>query len=193
MSTKGQIGVEAIRAYLVKHHGAATKAAWSLLDGETVAKILDEAWKGSESKETAKSRPAGKQPDAEWLDSLQADPANQGLDVREQLDKARLWCNQNRRICTRRFFLGWLLRAERVIGPGKTAVNALPEIPGWREFLLLRKAEGRFLQPVPETWESLSIDDRTMVRGFRSSAQSALEFSRSNPEGFRDRCNRSGL
>jgi len=53
--------------------------------------------------------------EAEWLASLACEPANAGLDVSKEADRARFWCGQNGRKFTRRFFANWLLRADRTI------------------------------------------------------------------------------
>jgi hypothetical protein len=52
----------------------------------------------------------------EWLSELEANPVSAGLDVRRELGKAQFWCRENRRVCTRRFFTNWLIKAERPTG-----------------------------------------------------------------------------
>jgi hypothetical protein len=55
------------------------------------------------------------QTDESWLASLASDPANAGVDVAREADKARFWCSNNRRKFTRKMFVNWLLRADRTI------------------------------------------------------------------------------
>lgn len=58
----------------------------------------------------------------EWIADLEADEANRGLNVRSEMAKAKLWlklpANQGRKF-TRRFFVNWLLKADRVILAGQ--------------------------------------------------------------------------
>jgi hypothetical protein len=85
----------------------------------------------------------------EWIQQLEADPVSAGLDVRRELGKAQFWCRENTRVCTRRFFTNWLIKAERPTGgyggassapkkPTPTKPVLFPEnpVPGWP--LLLR-------------------------------------------------------
>lgn len=61
---------------------------------------------------------AGALSEDEWLASLKSDPANAGIDVQAQADKARFWCKNNSRQFTRRMFVNWLIKADRAInGP----------------------------------------------------------------------------
>lgn len=81
-------------------------------------------------------------PDEDWLLDLEADPANAGVDVRRELGKAQFWAKNNRRQCTRKFFVNWLLnpRIERVIGAQgagassfkRPAPDVYVEPDGWR-------------------------------------------------------------
>jgi len=60
-----------------------------------------------------------------WIASLSSDPANAGVDVAREADRARLWCKHNRRQFTRRMFVNWLLRVDRVIKSAGTG-HAVP-------------------------------------------------------------------
>jgi len=53
--------------------------------------------------------------DTAWMESLKANSTYQGLDVDLEWGKARMWCETNRRMCSRRFFVNWLNKAERPI------------------------------------------------------------------------------
>jgi hypothetical protein len=95
-------------------------------------------------KPTLKTRKEKKRQDkkgeseGEWMASLSADPANQGIDVPKEADKARFWCKQNRREFTKRFFVNWLLKADRALGSGyqaHTPIPGLPEPHNWKRWL----------------------------------------------------------
>ena len=53
--------------------------------------------------------------DDEWLDSLEQEPALQGVAIRTELAKAQFWCKNNSRQCTRKFFENWLLKAPKTV------------------------------------------------------------------------------
>lgn len=103
--TIGQQVVEAIRAYL-KTTGKRLRD----LDAATVEQIVDGAGIGRQPKARSSTKP-----DDEWLANLKEDPAFEGIDIDAQLAKARFWCGQNGRQCTRRFFSNWLLKADKPI------------------------------------------------------------------------------
>lgn len=166
----GQRAVAAIRAHL-----AASGTSWAKLTGDVVAQIIDDA----EAKEQPKRTIA--KPTQEWLDDLRNDPANEGLDVDKELTRAQLWCNQNRRVCSQRFFVNWLMKAERVIAPGRVAINALPELQGWRLFLEERAAEFPLdgsPQQIPVTWDELPRSTREVIHGQKHRLQGMVEFAR---------------
>lgn len=56
-----------------------------------------------------KKEPA--QTDEEWLAGLQTVLAYEHLNVAAEYSRAKVWCETNRRQCTRRFFTNWLNRA----------------------------------------------------------------------------------
>lgn len=72
-----------------------------------------------------------------WLAELEADPAMVGVDVRKALAEAQFWCRNNSRICTRKFFVNWLMNPKHrpVANPGgplgkpRTKGHAAPA--GW--------------------------------------------------------------
>jgi len=161
MSTKppsiGERSVAAIREYLSK-----TGAKWSHLNGETVAKIIDEAFA------KPKKGPKMIQADSDWLAELKSDPALVGIDIDRELSLAQKWARDHGRLCTRNFFMRWIQKAERVLGPGRVAVVSLPELKGWRQFLEKRKAEGMLGMAIPATWEEMDIAHRKMIHGMKS-------------------------
>lgn len=55
------------------------------------------------------------QSDESWLANLRASPAYDGIDVAKEMAKAKVWCDNNHRHFTRRFFVNWLNRAEKPI------------------------------------------------------------------------------
>lgn len=60
------------------------------------------------------SRPVTVCDDA-WIAVLSKSESYQGIDVRRELGKMRVWCETNRRQPTRRRFVNWLNRCERPI------------------------------------------------------------------------------
>lgn len=52
--------------------------------------------------------------DADWLAKLSESPANKGVDVPAEYERAKMWVSQQPgRRFTRRFFLTWLLKTDR--------------------------------------------------------------------------------
>lgn len=49
------------------------------------------------------------------VDKLSSDPAYEGIDVKREMEKARVWCETNHRNLTERFFVNWLNKADRTI------------------------------------------------------------------------------
>lgn len=66
--------------------------------------------------------------ESDWLTELQADPINQGIDVKSEVPRARFWLKQKapNRNFTRVFFVNWLLKADRVLGVAPKA-NSEPQ------------------------------------------------------------------
>lgn len=83
---------------------------------------------------TARKAPA--QSDDEWLAGLQTVLAYEHLHVAAEYSRAKVWCETNRRQCTRKFFTNWLNRASansreiapsRPLPPKQTAPRETPE------------------------------------------------------------------
>ena len=51
--------------------------------------------------------------DDEWLASIKANPAYQGIDVDREYGKMQAWCQTNGKQATRKRFLNWLNRVDR--------------------------------------------------------------------------------
>lgn len=71
------------------------------------------AHESGSDKPSPQKRPS-KLPDEEWLSELRNDPAYRGIDIGIALRRARNWCAENNRICSRRFFINWLNREKPV-------------------------------------------------------------------------------
>ncbi len=115
----------------------------------------------------------------EWIKGIEADPAMQGIDVRQELGRAKFWCKSRNRQCTQKFFENWLLKAEKTVVrsyDGATSKPAKPQppkprytletpVPGWP--LILRN----YLQtPEPladvlceKDWHDLPVDVREKI------------------------------
>lgn len=131
------------------------------------------AWHGVHDQKPVKRtvKPA----DDEWIDELQADPAFAGVDVRKELGKARFWCRENSRQCTRKFFVNWLNKADRAVVANSAPTRSGPAIspepvgwitvmrtlaPDWRRF----REEKEFGSSIP-SWPCLGADERTYILG----------------------------
>lgn len=81
-------------------------------------------WNGSEGKEgSAEASPASQD---EWLEGLVRNPAYDGIDVKVQFEKMKVWCKEHRKEPTRRRFVNWLNRCDKPITQGGRR-----EGPGW--------------------------------------------------------------
>ena len=76
--------------------------------------------------DTSISKKQKTETEADWLTSLAFDPANAGVDVPREADKCRFWCSNNNRKFTRRTFVHWLLRADRIIKSNATHTDSRP-------------------------------------------------------------------
>jgi uncharacterized protein YdaU (DUF1376 family) len=71
-----------------------------------------------------KSRPTS-ECDADWVKTLSADTAYQGIDVNRELGRMTHWCTNNRKQATRRRFINWLNRCERPLEAAGKPKNCL--------------------------------------------------------------------
>ena len=53
--------------------------------------------------------------DAEWVASLEAEPALSGVNIKREINACQFWCKNNKKLPTRRRILNWLAKAERVV------------------------------------------------------------------------------
>jgi hypothetical protein len=99
--------------------------------------------------------------DAEWIESLEHEPALKGIVIKQQLALAQLWAKQNKRVATRRFLMNWFMRAEKVVdlkAAGATHATGLklppPQGPsGWLDWL---KVELSLLSPEADAYSQLT-------------------------------------
>jgi hypothetical protein len=60
--------------------------------------------------------------DEKWIADLEKQDCYRPIEIRTELGKAQVWCRENHRRCTRKFFVNWLNRAlenYRVVGGAK--------------------------------------------------------------------------
>jgi len=70
--------------------------------------------------------------DSEWLARLVADKTYAGINVRREFGKMANWCREQRKLPTRRRFIGWLNRIEVLHAEArKREENLGPD--GWRQ------------------------------------------------------------
>ncbi len=96
-----------------------------------IEKVADfcAAWHAANDKKPVKR--VVRQTDDQWIDEIQADPANANVDVRKELGKAKFWCKNNRRVCTQQFFTNWLLnpKVERTINANSEPTRKFVALP----------------------------------------------------------------
>jgi len=122
------------------------------------------------------AKPSGKpsasaksMPDAEWLQSLKANPAYAGIEIDREFGKARAWCDTMRRTLNRRRFVNWLNRCERPMStytPHKPFKVDLPEPQGWRVWLA-KTYPGNLVTQEDRPWSSVD-------RAIQAEARKAL-------------------
>lgn len=78
-------------------------------------KIYDSVCKDKlEAKPRTVIKGVSTQTDEQWLTALCSDPAYKHItDVRREHAKAKVWCQTNQRVMTRRFFVNWLNKIDR--------------------------------------------------------------------------------
>ena len=76
-------------------------------------KSLSEPFQRVQDKDKEKDKDKEPESDAEWLSMLAINTAYFGIDVKREYAHAQMWCQTNRRKCSRKFFINWLNRAER--------------------------------------------------------------------------------
>lgn len=53
----------------------------------------------------------GAETDEDWIAGLEKQDCYQPVNIKTELGKAKVWCGENHRRCTRKFFVNWLNRA----------------------------------------------------------------------------------
>jgi len=115
--------------------------------------------------ETKPKRAAAAAPasDSEWLDSLEANPAYQGIPIRREHAKMAEWCRVNGKQPSRRRFINWLNRAEQPMNMNRPTTKPKPPIPEparWREQLRERFPTAAMLNPASplyvDSWDAAS-------------------------------------
>lgn len=134
MTSLGQ-DVRKVLSDYMQLHGLATLGR---LNGQIVQELIDEALS---SKWIVKPERVKRVvlPEADWMESLRKDPANQGLDVHLEHKKMAFWCKNHRKQPTRGRFEEWLLRADRPISgagsPSESPKTSLSEPTGFQEWV----------------------------------------------------------
>ncbi len=122
--------------------------------GAINARILHELADRAYADYQAKLKVAKKQETAaDWIDEMAKDPANEGINVREQLAKAQFWCKNNSRQCTRRFFVQWLLKADRSLAPSAANKGPISADP-YQEPSFDWRMTARVLMPNARDWSN---------------------------------------
>ncbi len=104
---------------------------------------------GTRSKPKPKPKRTAAAIDDAWLDELEKEPANRGIDVRRELGRMQFWCRNHRKIPSRARFVSWLLsplceRSIQIDGDGlssapgrkkpvppKPPLDGSAPVPGW--------------------------------------------------------------
>lgn len=114
--SKSQAKTEAARANGAKHNPSTTQANTQAQPKQEPkgmeGKGREEEEKGMEVGRVAKAPPTVS--DADWLKSLEANPAYTGIDVQREFAKCKAWCEvKKKQAPSRQRFLNWLNRVER--------------------------------------------------------------------------------
>lgn len=93
--------------------------------------------KGVQGETKKRRKPSETTTDDAWLSDLKMNPAYASVDIQKELGKATAWCGLKHRQCTRRFFLGWLNRAEQAMSslgaPSKGVNHTLINAENWEK------------------------------------------------------------
>ncbi len=134
------------------------------------AAIIGEFARISEKKLPAAKKPApqNSMPDEEWIATLEANPAYQGIDVKREIGKCQAWSGLRNAVVTRRRVVAWLNKAEKTVGyngQGKTSatptgtisLDPYVEPPEWKKRFIF--VYGRDVE-VPEKWSDIGLTIR---------------------------------
>lgn len=117
----GLVTVERSKLHASHRYTLATLSRNDATRRDPVAVALIEEQKNSTA---AAPRNSNTEVSDSWLRELAAEKPYQQLDLAAELAKARRWCLENRRQCTRRFFVNWCNRC-RPAKPGTREQEAL--------------------------------------------------------------------
>jgi hypothetical protein len=172
--THGEKVVTVLRNLLVEKYGAATQANWEKLDGPQVAAAIDKAF-------PERNRAL---PHPEWIASLKADPANEGVDIDALMETCREWCRRQQKKATRRIFMGFLANSDRTLGTNGQPVKTFSEIRGWIYLLKELRAEGLYNEAIPPEWEELPDDTKRVCHNRKKHAAELAAFAERNSGEF---------
>lgn len=129
---RGQAIASAVRDYLTSNG-----LKQSQLTGDILAEIANRVLDHIDKQHAKQARLATEE---EWIASLEKQPHLENVNIRRELAAAQFWCQNNRRQCTRRFFVNWLNNAvgrASIISPGgneqkKEQFDVYTEPRGWK-------------------------------------------------------------
>lgn len=82
---------------------------------ETTTSVVVKKDESDDSLSTPSKKIVSKKTDADFLAELSANPAYSHIDVSLEFEKAVVWCSVNNRQPTKRFFVNWLNRIEKLL------------------------------------------------------------------------------
>ena len=139
---RAKLSVDERREYLAqkqREHRARQQMSTNVNNGQQMSTPSTQAEADTDAKAKAKANrkpPAvAAQSDDEWLRGLQTVLAYEHLNVAAEYSRAKVWCETNRRQCTRKFFTNWLNRASAnnremaVNRPAQTSAPVKRETP----------------------------------------------------------------
>jgi len=165
--TLGEQIEQMLRAYLTENNLKGLGG----INGNVLRGLIDEKVARFWVPKKAKAAPKPECSEAEWLDSLQEQPAMHGINVRQEHGKYLFWCNQphNRVYPTRRRFSNWLLRADRGLTGAPARPLETPKKHGleephlWREWMQRETPNSMWID-VP-SWDSIPVESQRMIQG----------------------------
>jgi hypothetical protein len=153
---RGEMIAEAIRSYL-KENGLKQ----SQLTGAMVADIANRVLDHIEQQHAKGARLATEE---DWVASLSKEPHLAGVDVRRELAAAQFWCRNNRRLCSRKFFVNWLNRAAQTCAPLASPGGVGGAAATGRKFDLYTEPVGWRQSRAAQEAAYSGVDDETWAR-----------------------------
>lgn len=160
--TYGESFVSAVRDYLAANKIVSLGGINSTILGDLAQRHHDH-WqalnKPVKAPRTPKP-PSDALSDAEWLKSLSESPANRGVDMQGEYEKAQFWVREQvGRRFTRRFFVQWLLKADRIL-PTHDAVPTSTSQPKSALNMLYSTPTFDFCRVIALKWPRDQFPDR---------------------------------